>query len=232
LCLTCNHLGCSLVEAFSDCDGKKQDLPGGTIPWDAPEEKKALSGLNLRRTDIYSYGLLVWRIVCNGNEPFDDLPWDDDLELAKAVPTEEEGRILTKRERFVRLKSKRNWVKRLARDSLLNRHHGDVRVESIDAVMNVALEMDPSRRANDMDEIVILLSGGETVSSGNVPEVAPAPLMKGEFGINSPSVGIKLMNLHKTWLTDYSFPSRFIGFEIRLQHFDQSFLNSWQEIRY
>jgi serine/threonine protein kinase len=47
-------------------------LSGKTIPWDAPESNKAMPWSQLHLTDIYSYGLLIWRTISYGHPPFDN----------------------------------------------------------------------------------------------------------------------------------------------------------------
>lgn len=45
-------------------------LPSGTQPWNAPEWRKQLDPKALQLTDIYSLGLVIWRIFANGKHPF------------------------------------------------------------------------------------------------------------------------------------------------------------------
>jgi serine/threonine protein kinase len=47
---------------------------GGTKPWKAPETKKRLAKQFLKATDVYSYGLLLWRLATDGKDPFQFLP--------------------------------------------------------------------------------------------------------------------------------------------------------------
>jgi len=47
---------------------------GGTKPWKAPEAKKRLAKQFLKATDVYSYGLLLWRLATNGKDPFQFMP--------------------------------------------------------------------------------------------------------------------------------------------------------------
>jgi serine/threonine protein kinase len=54
-------------------DPGDQKLPGGTPPWNAPEYGKKIPADMLKFTDIYSYGLLVWRTMIDGESPFDDV---------------------------------------------------------------------------------------------------------------------------------------------------------------
>ncbi|PWY73020.1 ankyrin [Aspergillus heteromorphus CBS 117.55] len=43
---------------------------GGTKPWKAPEAKSPVPKHLLQATDIYSYGLLLWRLATDGHDPF------------------------------------------------------------------------------------------------------------------------------------------------------------------
>ncbi|PYH94510.1 kinase-like protein [Aspergillus ellipticus CBS 707.79] len=43
---------------------------GGTRPWKAPEAKSPVPRHLLQATDIYSYGLLLWRLATDGEDPF------------------------------------------------------------------------------------------------------------------------------------------------------------------
>lgn len=43
---------------------------GGTRPWKAPEAKSQITKDGLPATDVYSYGLLLWRLATDGRDPF------------------------------------------------------------------------------------------------------------------------------------------------------------------
>jgi serine/threonine protein kinase len=45
-------------------------LPSGTPPFEAPEARNGLDGEGLKCTDVYSLGLLVWRVILDGENPF------------------------------------------------------------------------------------------------------------------------------------------------------------------
>lgn len=48
-------------------------LPGRSPPWDAPEVRRGPIELSkLHKTDIYSFGLLVWTLMLDGRCPFDE----------------------------------------------------------------------------------------------------------------------------------------------------------------
>ena len=63
-------------------------LPAFSPPWDAPESHDRLSRDGLQRTDVYSYGLLVWRVALDGASPFrriDSLTFPDKAEFHRQV---------------------------------------------------------------------------------------------------------------------------------------------------
>jgi serine/threonine protein kinase len=49
-------------------------IPSGTQPWNAPEWRQSLPPALLLKTDVYSLGFLIYRIMTNGKYPFRDLP--------------------------------------------------------------------------------------------------------------------------------------------------------------
>ena len=59
--------GFSLAEAG---DGAR--LPGGTVPWNAPEWLEWIPTDQLPKTDAYSFGLLVWRVMTKTKNPFQE----------------------------------------------------------------------------------------------------------------------------------------------------------------
>jgi serine/threonine protein kinase len=53
-------------------------VPSGTRPWNAPEWRERLSPVSLLKTDIYSLGFLIFRIMADGRHPFRDFGFADD----------------------------------------------------------------------------------------------------------------------------------------------------------
>jgi serine/threonine protein kinase len=47
-------------------------LPARSPPWDAPEAASLMPWADLHLTDVYSFGFLIWRILCYGHEPFSE----------------------------------------------------------------------------------------------------------------------------------------------------------------
>jgi serine/threonine protein kinase len=60
--------GLAVINPASDA---KCRLPGGTWPWTAPEGREQLTVDGLRGTDIFSFGLMVWRVIVNIPNPFE-----------------------------------------------------------------------------------------------------------------------------------------------------------------
>ncbi|KAL4978866.1 hypothetical protein BDW66DRAFT_148721 [Aspergillus desertorum] len=58
--------GCSMV---TDGAGSTR-LRGSTLPYDAPEADTVIEPQNLPYADIYSFGLMVWRVLVDGADPF------------------------------------------------------------------------------------------------------------------------------------------------------------------
>ncbi|KAL2826473.1 hypothetical protein BDW59DRAFT_145225 [Aspergillus cavernicola] len=57
---------------LGDVKGEKAGLLGGTVPWTAPEFRRDLPYPQhfLKLTDVYSLGLLLWRVLLDGENPF------------------------------------------------------------------------------------------------------------------------------------------------------------------
>lgn len=81
--LICRHKSRPYVARLSDfglsvinpdASNNKHRLPGGTFLWQAPEFNDDLSIEGLRQTDVYSFGLTVWRVLVNNPNPFSLIP--------------------------------------------------------------------------------------------------------------------------------------------------------------
>ncbi|THU98228.1 hypothetical protein K435DRAFT_753192 [Dendrothele bispora CBS 962.96] len=72
-------------------DDRRYRLHMGTPPYDAPEAReRRLSAEMVKKTDVYSLGLLVWRIMVDGRNPFDFLN-SLDLGMDRIMKSEAEG---------------------------------------------------------------------------------------------------------------------------------------------
>lgn len=68
----------SWIAKLSDFGGAIMDvsdngvdvLRTGTQPWNAPEWKTEMRTIDMKRTDIYSFGLVIWSIAADGVDPF------------------------------------------------------------------------------------------------------------------------------------------------------------------
>ncbi|CUS10339.1 unnamed protein product [Tuber aestivum] len=64
-------------------DGRR-GLPAHTIPWNAPEYDEDIPRDHLKFTDVYSFGMLIFRVMLGGINPFKIAPFksdDVDIEL-------------------------------------------------------------------------------------------------------------------------------------------------------
>ena len=61
-----SDFGFSMVREAADAEV----YVGGTGPWKAPEARSPVPKHFLRATDVYSYGLLLWRLASDGHDPF------------------------------------------------------------------------------------------------------------------------------------------------------------------
>lgn len=72
-----SDFGSAIIVGTSSSGGpdRKVRLPAYTRPWNAPEAKESLLASTIHLTDIWSLGLLIWRILMHG-DPFRsfDLP--------------------------------------------------------------------------------------------------------------------------------------------------------------
>jgi len=72
--------GFSVIETVQT----KQCRIGGTPYWRAPETKDEIPVHALKYTDVFSFGLLIWRIAIDGKNPF-DLILSDHIEGSNAI---------------------------------------------------------------------------------------------------------------------------------------------------
>ena len=64
-----SDFGCSII--LADEYATEMTLRGRSPSWDAPEAVGPIPKHLLHKTDIYSYGLLYWRLMLNDADPFD-----------------------------------------------------------------------------------------------------------------------------------------------------------------
>ncbi|KAF8153268.1 kinase-like domain-containing protein [Crassisporium funariophilum] len=120
--------GCTLLN--SEENAPRRQLPGYTKPWNAPEYLKRMSREELPLTDIYSYGLLVWRTMCYGHAPF----------------TENQGLLpFNKHEWIAKLKDEDQLLVVALRSLKLLEPFGDF-VDDINGALENSLQLDPAKR--------------------------------------------------------------------------------------
>jgi serine/threonine protein kinase len=119
--------------ASVDLEGKgaRTKLPGFTIPWNAPEFQKTLNRNDLCLTDVYSYGLLIWRAMCYGHSPFT-----------------ENGGSLLKAEipRLTRLKEEDSILKVATKALDILRAYGSL-FDAVQCALANSLQLDPTKRS-------------------------------------------------------------------------------------
>ena len=146
------HLVCKLTDfGYSHLDASSNGFPlGGSPPWNAPE---CLSGTYFRietakRTDVYSFGLLVWRLMLDG-DPFASMTFEGD--------TEKEQRA--RRNEFVTtLKNNDKLVEHVCQSLEMSASLTEQQLAMITRVIRCTLTKDPSQRELDMARLIRLLS--------------------------------------------------------------------------
>lgn len=136
---------------------RQQSLIGGTHPWTAPETKNSMPREQWKCTDIYSYGLLVWRCLLDGKSPFDilNLPGNPDM----------------KRESIQRIKESDELVQ-LASNTLSTANNDDIRgsVQTLRKVLQSTLRAAPGDR--DISKAISAFKGNEFLRSSTNPGTA------------------------------------------------------------
>lgn len=149
-------LGSALIGVLEDSSCPKQKFRGYSPPWDPPEKAEELDALGLWRMEMYCYGLAIWRIMCNGEFPYNKLFWDYGRENVTLEPSSTPAKSLSIAD-FIALKQKGNNLLRLAIETIKNRPTSDVAFEKTQQVLNLTLCIDPASRAAGFDEIVKIL---------------------------------------------------------------------------
>jgi serine/threonine protein kinase len=150
--------GCAIAD-LEPSDRVK--LPAFTLPWNAPESHEHLPAADLQYTDIYSYGLLVWRVAVNGVNPFRLVPALASLDPAHM---QRELEILKKQDRILPL------VHTTLREPFCE---PDVNTSLVWHILQQTLQLDPVKRC--LRAPVASLSDG-----GVVPSYPARPLERYE----------------------------------------------------
>lgn len=141
---------------------------GGSRPWQAPEcSRGAYFRLEAaKRTDVYSFGMLLWRVMLDG-DPF-KLLGDFEGQTAK-------DKRLKRNEAVAKLKEGDRLVQHVCESLALSDKFTRPQLEMLCEVMNVTLVEDSTRRELDMARIIRLLTPNNWYESRHVlpPERLP-----------------------------------------------------------
>lgn len=124
---------------------------GGSRPWQAPEFSRTayFKVEDAKRTDIYSFGMLLWRVFLDG-DPFKSLG-------------ETEGNTLkekrqSRNEAIAALKEDNQLVQHVCASLALSENFSRSQLEMLCEVVGLTLAKDPMHRELDMERIIRLLT--------------------------------------------------------------------------
>lgn len=138
---------------FDDPNAKLRYLVGNTLIERAPEYEQSLDPLGLRRTDIYSYGVTLWRIMLDGVQPNERLPREK--EMQNAEDSDSDRRYLT-REEFDMLKRDDETLLRLAFKTIECPSNDDSAQEFARNILSKTMRTQPELRSCNFDELIAL----------------------------------------------------------------------------
>lgn len=123
---------------------------GGIRPWQAPEFSRTayFKIEDAKRTDIYSFGMLLWRVFLDG-DPFKSLG-DTEGQTAK-------GKRQSRNDAIAALKQGDHLVQHVCASLALSDNFSRAQLEMLCEVVDITLVKDPARRALDMTRIIRLL---------------------------------------------------------------------------
>lgn len=162
---------------------------GGSRPWQAPEcSRGAYFRLEAaKRTDVYSFGMLLWRVMLDG-DPF-RLLGDFEGETAK-------DKRLRRNEAVASLKEGDRLVQHVCESLALSDKFLRPQLEMLCEVMNITLIQDSARRELDMARIIRLLTPNNWYEGRHV--LAPERLPM--------DVDARLLDMEK-WYSEFEMAS-------------------------
>ena len=124
---------------------------GGSRPWQAPEFSRTayFKIEEAKRTDIYSFGMLLWRVFLDG-DPFKSLG-----DIEGKTPKEKRQ---SRNDAVAALKDADHLVQHVCASLALSENFTRSQLEMLCEVIGVTLMKDPNRRELDMARIIRLLS--------------------------------------------------------------------------
>ena len=144
---------CKLTDfGFSHLDASSHGFAlGGSPPWQAPElmTEKFFKIETAKRTDIYSFGLLVWRLMLDG-DPFEPLDtYNGETENERRSRRNETLAALKHEDRLVD-----HVCDSLKRSGILSEQQS----ATVLRVIRSTLSKDPAQRELDLARLIRLLS--------------------------------------------------------------------------
>lgn len=126
---------------------------GGTRPWKAPEANSPVSKAQSKLTDVYSFGLLVWRVAADGKSPFD-------LIMSNSLQEEEYFTEIERIKQDDELKARSELISWYP--VFVRRRPGfrGLSTPSVTEIVQKLQSYDPSDLMAESDELDILLSQG------------------------------------------------------------------------
>ncbi|KAK7042915.1 hypothetical protein VNI00_008651 [Paramarasmius palmivorus] len=167
-----------------DLDDQGNSLHMGTPPYEAPEMHEGkLSAEGMKQTDVYSLGLLVWRAMLDGNNPF-------------SVVYEGSGEI--NKSEIMKLK-RSSELRELAKRSLRKHTQLDqVGLDLLDYTLENTLHEDPNKRrlshamaalqVAQLSEVESLLKLADNANKEE--ELEEATLAPGHYGVSRDAIGL------------------------------------------
>jgi len=138
-------------------DGQNGVLLGGSRPWQAPECSRGhfFEVEDAKRTDVYSFGMLLWRVFLDG-DPFKLL---EESKLVVHLGHESaKQRRLKRNDAVARLKEEDGLVKHVCDSLALSGKFSRTQLEMLCEVVSLTLVDDASRRELDMARLIRLLT--------------------------------------------------------------------------
>lgn len=117
--------------------GEKRRLPGKSFPYNAPEidgdkETAALDFKGLSCADVYSFGMLVWRTMLDGRNPF-----SVGASSQKSVPLHSINEIIRRKQDEKLIEEACGSIKHSAKD---------IKIDVVREVLQATLQVQPEER--------------------------------------------------------------------------------------
>jgi serine/threonine protein kinase len=135
--------GCSIAE-----NPNGAYLAGGTPPWTAPEWRSWIPTEELSKTDVYSFGLLVWGVMSGRLDPWETI-----------LPPQTTSQPVTRRDRIEELKRDSDVLLRMLKNSIRPNLSHNVKY-AITETLRHTVRRDPKNR-DLRTAIALLLSVAE-----------------------------------------------------------------------